>query len=80
MTYFDDLVARIETLHDQGVGGEDLEQALESFLTGERAPLDPMDALRALYLQRTAGRSLIRWALAELDSEVVDLEEVGLAA
>lgn len=82
MTDFSDLLTWITTLRDLGVGGEALEESLESLLaqSGEPRGLDPIDTLRMLYVDSDVHRPLARWALAELDAEVSELEEVGLAA
>jgi hypothetical protein len=82
MNDFDDLLCWITTLRDLGVGGEELEESLDALLadTGHPRGLDAIDILRTLYVESDAHRPMVRWALAELDAEVSELEEVGLAA
>ena len=82
MSEFDDLLGWITTLRDLGVGGQELEESLDALLADAGYPrgLDTMDTLRMLYVESDEHRPLARWALAELDAEVAELEEVGLAA
>ena len=75
MIDFHALLTRIATLRERGVGGEALEDALEAVLSG-----DAIDGLRWLYVECEQQRALLRWALAELDAEVSELEELGAAA
>jgi hypothetical protein len=75
MMSFDLLLARITMLRTQGVGGERLEAALDAYLRE-----DTLDVLRWLYVEVDAARrSMVRWALAQLDAEVSEMEDLGLA-
>ncbi|RMG10682.1 MAG: hypothetical protein D6731_16980 [Planctomycetota bacterium] len=73
MMDFEGLLARLSVLRERGVGGEDLLRSLGAWL-----PDDVLFALRGLYVERGDLRPLVRWALAELDAEVGELEAVGL--
>jgi hypothetical protein len=77
----DILLTRIDALRNQGLGGERFEDALDALLAPSLSALDTIDRLRMLYVENSdANKALVRWALAELDAEVAELEAVGVAA
>ncbi len=78
----DVLLTRIDALRNQGLGGERFEDALSAILAPTLSPLlETIDRLRMLYVENSdANKALVRWALAELDAEVAELEEVWVAA
>ena len=66
-------------LRTQNKGGERFERELGGLLAAAH-PDDLLYTLRWLYTEVDAGRhSLVRWALAQLDAEVSELEDLGLA-
>jgi len=70
----------IDLLKACGVGGDRLQEALDAVELPPEEALDATDALRTVYsASDEASRALARWALTELDSEVGDLEDLGLA-
>ena len=75
----DGLLSRIAALRTENRGGELFERELTGALSAAH-PDDLLYTLRWLYTEVDAGRrSLVRWALAQLDAEVSELEDLGLA-
>jgi hypothetical protein len=79
MTQFRELLDQVATLRSHGVGGDQLQEALDdAFDCAPEDALDATDALRTIYTESEDHRSLARWALIELDSEVSEFEDLGL--
>jgi len=80
MSRFQELLEQVETYRERGVGGDRLQEALDAVELPPEEALDATDALRTVYSASDEdSRALARWALTELDSEVGDLEDLGLA-
>jgi len=75
----DGLLSRIAALRTENRGGERFARELASTFA-EAHPDDLLYTLRWLYTEVDDGRrSLVRWAHAQLDAEVSELEDLGLA-